>query len=129
MRVGLPSEASSCRWSARGPQDWPERRRSGLAHVVRVQLSFILFKETGTFHVFAEGGGTSNGANLAATSCLSPFIFTLQLEKCAQRQQETFPKFLWCFKSGRWPANYEAGRGRSGAREEELRPLTAAPGP
>ncbi|KAJ1066339.1 hypothetical protein K5549_003079 [Capra hircus] len=34
MRVGLPSEASSCRWSARGPQDWPERRRSGLAHVL-----------------------------------------------------------------------------------------------
>lgn len=46
MRVGLPSEASSCRWSARGPQDGPERRRSGPAHVVRVQL-FFLFSETG----------------------------------------------------------------------------------
>lgn len=33
MRVGLPSEASSCLWSARGPRDRPERRRNGLAHV------------------------------------------------------------------------------------------------
>ncbi|KAK1333697.1 hypothetical protein QTO34_006083 [Cnephaeus nilssonii] len=34
MRVGLPSEASSCRWSARGPRDRPDRRRNGLAHVL-----------------------------------------------------------------------------------------------
>uniref|UniRef100_A0A8I5QL03 Early growth response 2 n=1 Tax=Homo sapiens TaxID=9606 RepID=A0A8I5QL03_HUMAN len=38
MRVGLPSEASSCPWSARGPRDPPERRRSGLAHVVAREL-------------------------------------------------------------------------------------------
>ncbi|XP_013370338.1 PREDICTED: E3 SUMO-protein ligase EGR2 isoform X1 [Chinchilla lanigera] len=34
MRVGLPSDVSSCPWSARGPRDRPERRRSGLPHVL-----------------------------------------------------------------------------------------------
>lgn len=43
MRVGLPSEASSCRWSAQGPRDPPERRRNGLAHVVRARFSLHHF--------------------------------------------------------------------------------------
>lgn len=43
MRVGLPSEASSCLWSARGPRDRPERRRSGLAHVVRKSAAISSF--------------------------------------------------------------------------------------
>lgn len=57
MRVGLPSEASSCRWSALGPRDPPERRRSGLTHVVRTRFSFHLlsFLRNGTLHVLAEG--------------------------------------------------------------------------
>ena len=76
MRVGLPTEASSCLWSARGPRDWPGRRRSGLAHMVRAPL-FLPFlpplPSKQGFAGFLRGWDTHRG--FAERSLLSPLNF------------------------------------------------------
>lgn len=92
MRVGLPSEASSCRWSARGPRDRPERRRSGLAHVVRARFSlhhFCVFFRNGTLQVFVEGGVPIRVLTLLRFPCL-PFIFISNWKRA--RSARNFPQ-------------------------------------
>ncbi|XP_021490925.1 E3 SUMO-protein ligase EGR2 isoform X1 [Meriones unguiculatus] len=55
MRVGLPSEASSCPWSARGPRDRPERRRSALAHVLPDSLYPVEDLAASSVTIFPNG--------------------------------------------------------------------------
>lgn len=55
MRVGLPSRRRLAGGQRGGRRTGPGAGGAELAHVVRVRLSFILFKEQGTFHVFCRG--------------------------------------------------------------------------
>lgn len=136
MRVGLPSEASSCRWSALGPRDPPERRRSGLTHVVRTRFSFHLlsFFKKRDFGCFCRGLDICKGANLPAVSFRFPFIL-IPNRKRAQSERETFPKFLWAVGSQKydWPPKNRFHRGQGEKRRSsggaEQKPLPAAPGP
>lgn len=95
MRVGLPSEASSCRWSARGPRDRPDRRRNGLAHVVRAYFSFLLifFLRNGILHIFAEGGVCTR----LLTLLRFPSVFLLFLSPIGKERAaraKNFPKLF-----------------------------------
>lgn len=132
MRVGLPSEASSCRWSARGPRDRPERRRSGLAHVVRAQLSFFFFLTKWDFARLCRGWGIYKGANLAAIFFLSLFIFISNWKRAHSESDKLSQNFTGRLKSGRWPAageDFTAGRGKRDPWVEKQSPFPVAPGP
>lgn len=104
MRVGFPFEASSCRWSERGPRDRPERRRSGLAHVVRAQLSFLFFSflRNATLHVFPGGGVSTDVLTLMRFLFFSLLFFIPNWKRARSVSKKLSQISSGRLKSERW---------------------------